>query len=71
MVDRSPDVCLVFLNTFASEGFDRTSLELDWNGTTVVEAVAAGCPNTIVVTHSSGLNVLPFAEHENVSAKHC
>lgn len=67
LIHRSdPEVCLVFLNTWASEGYDRDSLELNWNGTTVVEAVAASCSNTIVITHSSGLNVLPFANHENV-----
>ena len=63
-----PDVCLVFLKTWASEGFDRTSLLVDFNGTGVVDAVAANCPNTVVITHSSGLNVLPFADHPNVTA---
>ncbi|CAK4030678.1 glycoside hydrolase family 3 [Lecanosticta acicola] len=63
-----PEVCLIFLNTWASEGFDRTSLLLNWNGTEVVETIAANCSNTVVVTHSSGLNVLPFADHPNVTA---
>lgn len=63
-----PDVCLVFLNTWASEGFDRTSLLVDWNGTAVVETVAANCSNTVVITHSAGLNILPFADHPNVTA---
>ncbi|KAF2163305.1 glycoside hydrolase family 3 protein [Zasmidium cellare ATCC 36951] len=63
-----PDVCIVFLNTWASEAYDRTTLLVDWNGTAVVEKVAANCPNTVVVTHSSGLNVLPFADHPNVTA---
>ncbi len=49
-----PDVCLVFLKTWATEGFDRTSLFPDWNGTTLVETVAASCPNTVVITHSGG-----------------
>lgn len=38
------------------------------NGTGVVETVAANCPNTVVVTHSGGLNVLPFADNPNVTA---
>ncbi|KXT02631.1 hypothetical protein AC578_1161 [Pseudocercospora eumusae] len=63
-----PEVCLVFLKTWASEGYDRSSLLVDWNGTSVVETVAASCSNTIVITHSSGLNVLPFADHPNVTA---
>ncbi|QDS71883.1 hypothetical protein FKW77_010160 [Venturia effusa] len=63
-----PDVCLVFLKTFASEGEDRISLEVDYNGTAVVNTVAAACNNTVVVTHSGGLNTLPFADHPNVTA---
>jgi len=63
-----PEVCLVFLKTWASEGSDRTHLEVDWNGTAVVNTVAAGCNNTIVITHSGGVNTLPFASNPNVTA---
>jgi beta-glucosidase len=63
-----PEVCLVFLKTWASEGSDRKNLETDWNGTAVVNTVAAVCNNTIVVTHSGGLNTFPFADHPNVTA---
>lgn len=63
-----PDVCLVFLKTWAEEGLDRLSLDSDWNGSAVVDSVASQCNNTIVVTHSSGINILPFAEHPNVTA---
>ncbi|KAH6642730.1 glycosyl hydrolase family 3 N terminal domain-containing protein [Boeremia exigua] len=63
-----PEVCLVFLNTFASEGWDRTSYEADWNSTLVVDNVARRCPNTVVVTHSAGINTLPWARHPNVTA---
>lgn len=38
------------------------------NGTALVETVAANCPNTVVITHSGGLNVLPFADNPNVTA---
>ncbi|KAK5114391.1 hypothetical protein LTR85_010213 [Meristemomyces frigidus] len=62
-----PDVCLVFLKTWATEGYDRPSLLVDWNGTAVVETVAASCPNTIVITNSGGLNILPFASNPNVT----
>ncbi|TFK46096.1 hypothetical protein OE88DRAFT_1053198 [Heliocybe sulcata] len=62
------DVCLVFLKTWASESYDRSSLEVDWDGNALVEAIAANCNNTIVVTHSGGINVLPFATHPNVTA---
>jgi beta-glucosidase len=58
----------VFLKTWAEEGADRASVDTDWNGNEVVESVAAVCPNTVVVTHSSGINDLPWADHPNVTA---
>lgn len=68
MFPTPPDVCLVFLKTWATEGYDRPSLLVDWNGTAVVETVAASCPNTVVITNSGGLNILPFADNPNVTA---
>lgn len=49
----------MFLKTWATEGSDRDSLLVDWNGTALANAVADNCANTIVVTNSGGLNVLP------------
>ncbi|KAI0121715.1 beta-glucosidase-related glycosidase [Xylariales sp. AK1849] len=63
-----PEVCLVFLKTWAEEGVDREHLSLDWDGNEVVESVAKYCNNTVVVTHSSGINTLPFTDHPNVTA---
>lgn len=63
-----PDVCIVFLKTFAAEGFDRVSLEADWNSTAVVTQVADKCNNTVVITHSVGVNTMPWASHPNVRA---
>ncbi|KAG9683642.1 glycoside hydrolase family 3 protein, partial [Aureobasidium melanogenum] len=63
-----PDVCLVFLKTWAQEGLDRSTLLADWNSTAVVESVTSVCNNTIVVTHSGGLNVMPWANNPNVTA---
>ncbi len=37
-------------------------------GTALVESVASQCPNTVVITHSGGLNVLQFATNPNVTA---
>lgn len=62
------DVCLVFLKSWASEGFDRTTLIAEWNSTLVVETVAAACPNTVVVLHGASPNVLPWAGNPNVTA---
>lgn len=63
-----PDVCLVFVKSWASEGADRLSLDVDWDGNTVVEEVAAVCDNTVVITHSVGPNIMDFADHPNVTA---
>lgn len=63
-----PDVCLVFIKTWAAEDSDRTTLASDWDGDAVVEKVAAGCNNTIVISQSTGINILPWASHPNVTA---
>ncbi|KAK2023098.1 glycosyl hydrolase family 3 N terminal domain-containing protein [Colletotrichum zoysiae] len=67
-VPKVPEVCLVFLKTWAEEGSDRQHLDVDWDGNDVVESVAKNCNNTIVVTHSSGINTLSWADHPNVTA---
>ncbi|KAE8380469.1 putative beta-glucosidase G [Aspergillus bertholletiae] len=67
-VPTPPEACLVFLKTWAEEGSDRQHLTVDYHGNDVVESVASKCNNTIVVTHSSGINELPFASHPNVTA---
>lgn len=63
-----PDVCLVFLKGWAREMVDRDTLNLDYRGNELVETVAADCNNTVVVTHSAGINILPWADHPNVTA---
>jgi beta-glucosidase len=47
------------LKSWAAEGADRDSLEVDWNGTALAYTVANNCANTIVITHNGGPNVLP------------
>ena len=63
-----PEVCLVFLKTWVSEGYDRDSYEADWNSTGLIEAVTQICNNTVVVTHSGGINTMPWADNPNVTA---
>ncbi|RYP52680.1 hypothetical protein DL769_010629 [Monosporascus sp. CRB-8-3] len=63
-----PDVCIVFIKSRAKEGNDRLSFEADWNSTAVVDNVANLCNQTIVVTHSVGVNTMPWADHPNVKA---
>lgn len=64
----APDVCLVFLKTWAAEGEDRTDLHVNWDGDEVVNQVAANCSNTVVITTSGGLTLMPWADNENVTA---
>lgn len=63
-----PDVCLLFLKAYASEGQDRRSIELAWNASQAVEKTAAVCPNTVVVVHGPGVVTMPWADNENVTA---
>jgi beta-glucosidase len=63
-----PEVCLVFLKSWAAEFNDRYWLDADYDGNSVVESVARACNNTIVVTHTGGVTDLPFASHPNVTA---
>ncbi|KAI4601181.1 hypothetical protein KJ359_012369 [Pestalotiopsis sp. 9143b] len=63
-----PEVCLVFLKAYASEGVDRSSIDLQWNATAVVESTAALCPNTVVVVHGPGVVSMPWSDNENVTA---
>lgn len=67
-IPEQPSVCLVFLKTWAEEAADRQHLSVDWDGNQVVQNVAKDCNNTIVITHSSGINTLPWADHPNVTA---
>ena len=64
----TPQVCLLFLKAFASEGADRPDLDLQWNATMAVESTAALCRNTIVVTYGPGVVLMPWADNENVTA---
>lgn len=57
------DVAVIFAglpNSFESEGFDRTGLDLPQNQLELIEAVAAVQPNTVVVLHNGSPVTLPF-----------
>ena len=64
----SPDVCIVFLKSWATEGDDRTTLVAEWNSTAVVNSTATVCSNTVVVLHGAAPNTLPWRNHPNVTA---
>ena len=62
------DACLVFINGYASESFDRPSLT-DAFSDRLVNNIAATCNNTIVVVHSAGIRVVDdWFDHPNVTA---
>ncbi|KAF3400144.1 putative beta-glucosidase G [Penicillium rolfsii] len=67
-IPAQPDACLVFLKSWATEGSDREELSADYDGNDVVNSVAKSCNNTIVITHSAGVNEIPFADHVNITA---
>ena len=64
----TPSICLVFLKTFVTEAYDRTSYFADWDLTALVSSVTRTCNNTVVITHSGGPNVMPWADNPNVTA---
>ncbi|KAK7414926.1 hypothetical protein QQX98_006251 [Neonectria punicea] len=62
------EACLVFINAYASESFDRLSLTDD-RSDRLVQNVATNCSNTIVVLHSAGIRTVDaWIEHPNVTA---
>ncbi|OJI99556.1 hypothetical protein ASPVEDRAFT_38965 [Aspergillus versicolor CBS 583.65] len=62
------DACLVFINAYASEAFDRTTLADDFSDS-LVKNVATNCTNTIVVVHSAGIRTVDaWIDHPNVTA---
>ncbi|SMR50514.1 unnamed protein product [Zymoseptoria tritici ST99CH_1E4] len=64
----SADASIVFINAYASESFDRTTLADEWSDQ-LVNNVAAKHNNTIVVIHSAGIRLVDrWIEHPNVTA---
>ncbi|KAI4667384.1 uncharacterized protein J4E79_002070 [Alternaria viburni] len=62
------DACLVFINAYASESFDRTSLTDEFSDQ-LVNNVATNCSNTVVVLHSAGIRTVDaWIDHPNVTA---
>ncbi|TAQ90369.1 hypothetical protein B7494_g1320 [Chlorociboria aeruginascens] len=67
-VDVKSDACLVFINAFSSEGFDRVALHDDFSDG-IVANVASQCSNTIVVIHNAGVRLVDvWIENPNVTA---
>lgn len=60
--------CLVFINAYASESFDRTTLKDEFSDN-LVNNVAKNCSSTVVVIHNAGLRVVDeWIDNPNVTA---
>ncbi|KAK9855329.1 hypothetical protein MYU51_002765 [Penicillium brevicompactum] len=67
-INPTSDVCLVFVNSYASEGSDRPGLSDDYTDTLITN-VASKCSNTVVVIHNAGVRIVEnWIENENVTA---
>lgn len=67
-VDASSDVCVVLVNDYATEGFDRPGLSDEYSDTLITN-VASKCANTVVVIHNAGIRVVDnWIENSNVTA---
>ncbi|KAH8202780.1 hypothetical protein TruAng_003051 [Truncatella angustata] len=67
-VDQSSDACIVAVNAFATEGWDRSGLHDDFTDDLILK-VASQCNNTIVVFHNAGVRLVDqFVDHPNVTA---
>ncbi|KAF6798172.1 cel3e secreted beta-glucosidase [Colletotrichum sojae] len=67
-VNAASDVCLVFINAMATEGWDRDGLHDDFSDGLVLH-VASRCANTVVVVHAAGIRLVDrWIEHPNVTA---
>jgi len=67
-VDDDSDACLVFINAWAQEGFDRPGTHDDFSDS-LVNNIANQCANTIVVIHNAGIRLVDrFESNPNVKA---
>lgn len=63
--------CLVFINAYASESFDRTTLKDEFSDN-LVNNVAKNCSSTIVVMHNAGTSSpLPLAFKQSTNPHLC
>lgn len=62
------EASIVFINSYASESFDRLSLTDEFSDQ-LVKNVATNCSNTIVVIHNAGIRTVgAWIDHPNVTA---
>lgn len=62
------DACLVFVNEYASEAWDRPGLA-DPESDGLVQSIASQCSNTIVVIHNAGIRLVDaWVDNSNITA---
>ncbi|KAI1442897.1 glycoside hydrolase family 3 protein [Annulohypoxylon stygium] len=67
-VAAASDACLVIVNAFASEGYDRPNLRDDYTDG-LIRHVADRCNNTVVIFHNAGIRLVDqWIDHPNVTA---
>lgn len=67
-VNPTSDACIVIVNAFATEGFDRPGLHDDYTDGLIIN-VANQCKNTIVVFQNAGTRLVDqWIDHPNVTA---
>ncbi|RBR13518.1 uncharacterized protein FIESC28_08146 [Fusarium coffeatum] len=67
-INGASDVCLVFINAMATEGWDRDGLHDDFSDALILN-VARQCSNTIVAIHAAGIRLVDqWIEHPNITA---
>lgn len=67
-VDSTSDACIVFVNDYSTEGYDRPGLTDEYSDTLITN-VAANCSNTVVVIHNAGIRVVDdWIENQNITA---
>lgn len=67
-VNGASDVCIIFINAMATEGWDRDGLHDDFSDGLILN-VASKCANTIVAIHAAGIRLVDqWIEHPNITA---
>ncbi|RMD40563.1 hypothetical protein DV735_g4575, partial [Chaetothyriales sp. CBS 134920] len=67
-VNQASDACLVFINAWATEAFDRPGLSDEYSDN-LVNNIADQCANTIVIVNNAGIRLVDgFYNHANVTA---
>ncbi|WVF67475.1 hypothetical protein IAT40_002231 [Kwoniella sp. CBS 6097] len=60
---------IVFVSSYAQEGYDRHTLKVDRNGDELINKVASFCNDTIVVVNTVGqIDMSAWVDNENVTA---